>query len=233
MNLDGYAAFDGEPRSDAEIELTCHRIPGNSPYLINSSRVRTDRDGRFTFHRVPAGFNGSLHRLLNDGSHGFGIGYMTLPDPKNNDAETIFPKRLNIEGRTVTGRIQMPPMNRPFVSAIIHLANQRFESPDGFERLPQQEQSNIFEDWFDSLDGHASRQSCCYTVIRADEAGSFRLEDVPPGELEILIEIHEMHLSPLLDLWQRIRRVPRMIGITHRFENPGGHEPIDLGLISR
>lgn len=140
IKLDGYAALQGQPRHDAEIELTCHRIPGNSPYLLNSSRVRTDTGGHFAFDRVPAGFNGTLHRRLNDGSQGFGIRFMTLPDPSSNDTETMFPKQLHLEGCTVTGRIEMPPMKRPFVSAIIHLADQLFEPPDGFERLPQQQQ---------------------------------------------------------------------------------------------
>lgn len=232
MKLDGYAAFDGKPRSDAEIELTCHRVPGNSPYLIDSSRVRTDSDGRFTFDRVPAGFNGSLRRVLDDGSPGFGIDFMTLPDPRNNEIETIFPRQLNLDGCTVTGRIQVPPMKQPFVSALIHHAPQRFEPPGGFEQLSQQEQSSIFNDWFDSPAGHASRQSCCYTVMRADEEGRFRVEDVPPGDLEILIEIHELNYSPLRDLWQRIRRIRSSIQFKRRFKNPGGCEPIDLGLIS-
>ena len=237
VTLEGEARRDGQPQIDAEIELSCHRIPGNSPYLLNSSRVRTDPSGHFVFDRVPAGFDGSLRRILNDGSHGFGIGYMSLPnprnepDPRNDEVETRFPRRLVLEGRRVTGQIQVPPMNQPFVSAIIHFAHQRFEPQNGFERLDEHEQAKRFEEWFESPAGRASRQATCYTVMRPDQEGRFCVEDVPPGELEILIEIHDLRAKPLQDLWKRIRRVPREVRITHRFEIAAGSEPIDLGLI--
>lgn len=224
------AAATSEPcvKESGFILKASHIPPQGEPYVWLLSEVKGDDDGSFVFDRVPAKMNGDVHRLLADGSWSF-----CVPFADSTEDRPIRGDRLQIDGRTVLGKVELPVVKEPIIAGILQCIATGFQQPAGYDSLPETERWTIYKAWADSPDGQMAQHPNRYAMIKLDEQGRFCVADVPTGvPLRFHVSVYRNYFSLLEDFVNWLRRKPREVEISRHFTLPEGTEPYDMGTIS-
>lgn len=243
LSVQGKAWGDGEPSAAVDLLMRAGHypcvevvsidqdIPPIAPMILNSSKARTDGEGRFRFDHVPARMEGDVHRIEADRNWGFGAKFTS---PREH-AGPIEPGFLRIEGCTVVGRVEFPEVKEPIFAAGMQSIIRGFAKPPEYDALPYDEQLRLYEAWVDSPEGQRAQQGHGYALIELDDRGSFCVRDVPVGiELRLHASVYRNDYSDKLieRLIRWLRRKPREVEISHHFTLPEGSERYDLGTVA-
>ena len=237
LSVQGQAWSDGEPSVDVDLLLRAghfpsvevnsidQEIPPIAPMILNSSKARTDGEGKFRFDRVPARMEGDVHRTDAEGNWGYGARFLCPHD----QVGPIEPDFLRIEGCTVVGRVLFPEVKEPIFAAGMQSIVRGFAKPGGYDALPDSEQLRLYKAWLDSPEGQRSQHRPGFAQIQLDAQGRFCVHDVPSGiELRLCASVYRNHNTLLDDLLRR----PRELEVAHHFTLPEGNARYDLGTIA-
>ena len=239
IRLDPWASIEGTvsnlngPMAGAKIFMNGGHFPlEGGPQVLVCSTVRTDREGKFVFERVPAHFDGQVRRLVpsnvpDRSSWGFGMGFLTSPGERES---------VHIAGHSVNGRIALPqPKDRLRIYAGIHTFYRVFPEPEGYAELSRADQWERYKSWFESEEGRRARRSQCFTIVTGcgvDDGGRFQIDDVPSDvPLELDLEIQPRERNWFGDLIRRLRRRPKQLKLRRELVIPSASDPYDLGVL--
>lgn len=201
----------------------------NAPRLPFDLMQKTDSDGRFRFDRVPPGDH-TVYRLINlhagqNGEIGFSQGAAAKVNPGETAEVTLGGK-----GRVVIGRFVLPAaMNYDWPSKLVALVQDR---PD-LARPVDNEFPPTLAYW-EAVRAYQAAIAKYYLRLQPD--GSFRADDVPPGQYTLSLTITGPPADPLReDAWMYRGKV--LGGITNYVVVPEGateqdDAPLDLGAIN-
>jgi hypothetical protein len=237
LTVQGEAWSDGKPSVDTdllmraghypsvEVDSIDQEVPPIAPMILNSAKIRTDREGRFRFDHVPARMEGDVHRTDADENWGYGARFV-CPRERVGPIEPDF---LRIDGCTVVGRVKFPEVKEPIFAAGIQSVIRGFAGPPGYDALPYDEQLRLYQVWVDSPEGQRAQRRPGFAQIQLDERGDFCVHDVPSGiELRLCASVYRNHNTLLDDLLRR----PRELEVAHHFTLPEGNSRYDLGTIA-
>ena len=201
----------------------------DAPRLAFDLMAKTDNEGRFRFERVPPG-NHTVYRYISDhegkpGEIGFSHGEPVTVRPGETSEVTIGGK-----GQAVTGRfaLSQPVTNYDWKAKLVALIEER---PDLV--APKMEQFPNNSAFFKALNGYNASFGKYY--LRFDPDGSFRVDDVLPGQYTVAIRVTAPPADPLdEDAW--LHPGPELGGITNTVIVPSTSsgqtgEPVDLGVV--
>lgn len=206
----------------------------STSYLPGEARLpfdlmqKTDSAGRFRFERVPPGDH-TVYRLINlhagqNGEIGFSQGAAVKVNPGETAQVTLGGK-----GRIVIGRFLLPAtVKYDWPSKLVALVQDR---PDLVRPVDNQfPSSSDFFERFRTYDAAIAKY-----FLRLQPDGSFRADDVSPGQYILTLTITGPPADPLReDSWLYPGRI--LGGITNRIVVPDisadqNDAPLDLGTI--
>jgi hypothetical protein len=205
-------------------------------YAQNANRLhfdlmrKTDQDGHFRFNRVPPGSH-TAYRMINrhpgqTGEIGFSHGEPVMVRPGQTAYVTLGGK-----GRAVIGQLVLvPPLtNYNWTARLLSLVQDR---PELLE--PREDQFSSSAAFFNALNAYMAAKAKYYLDFNPD--GSFRIDDVLPGQYTLAVSITAPPADPLReDAW--MYPGPVLGGITNIVVVPPSLDeqkelPLDLGPIS-
>ncbi len=200
--LQGEAWVRGEPASNYEISSRYSQpATADRPYLTYMVTTSADAEGHFVFDRIPAG---EVHvtRIVRDRTTPF-ISRNAHQKSTTAHLEAGETERVVIggTGRPVTGRVSLE-----------HLEGIEWVAPTARVTKPEEPTggSDSFRHDF---------------VLRAD--GSFRIEDLDPGDYSINIAFRE---APPSGRYRSLANVVHTFTV-QEFEGPHNDDPIELPLL--
>lgn len=227
------------PRQHVRLEPRLVSQPGGrfSARAYFRYETVTDDAGRFVFDRVVDGeATVSVWRTYGDGGSGQHFQEVSHGVPLTlKPGDQMAGVQIGGTGRPVVGRVTVPEDlkgagQRP-ATVQIYLPRPPFDPPAEYYDLPPEAKAAVrreFEQTPAYLE-YAKRVKEFVTVVGAD--GSFRVEDVPPGEYNLHVSIHER--SPTEQNYWRYAAtaqakltVPDVVGGA-----AWSPDPVDVGLL--
>lgn len=214
--VEGIVKVGDKPGAGVELSLNLQQnIKSGEPHMYFDYDTKADEKGRFTFERVPPDMSGVVGKRILIAKYGgsmrigFSHGKKVVFEP-GKTAEVV----IGGTGRPVIGQLKVPgadPKKIAWNSGFNHLQKKRPPAP--------------------ALPGAARPFTPSYT-IRIKPDGSFRLEDVPEGEYDLMISVYEESLDNrgFQQRGKRLGSIRKQITID---PIPGGRsdKPLDLGAL--
>ncbi len=182
----------------------------------------TDNQGHFVFERVLAGLITPQRTVRINPRHGLLVQPVPAIEVKPGETARVA---IGGSGRPVVGRITVPEDLKARWGSLQPFGRISVEHrpPKPYEQLNAEEQARFDREWQKDHRSHAF-------LLQSD--GSFRVEDIVPGEYQLKIEIHDDYEEPRFHGYIVLGKTERTITVP---AIPGGRtltdEPLDLGLI--
>ncbi|MGD2174868.1 MAG: carboxypeptidase regulatory-like domain-containing protein, partial [Candidatus Brocadiaceae bacterium] len=193
--VEGRAMRGDEPLAGVQVKLFARDgSPGStSPYISWQYSTLADGEGRFTFSQVRAGEVQAL--LAVEKEHGrSAYTHHELAFVESGETAKVT---LGGGGRPVVGRLGLPEdagfaVEAVDVRARLGPTRPELPLPEGFEQWPEDKQREWYEQWRNSEEGRAFRKEHYGSYhVEAQPDGSFRGEDVPPGDYTLWITLQQ------------------------------------------
>jgi hypothetical protein len=230
-SIEGVLYIGRDPAPGQMVDVGFHSSSHSQMLGLNFDlTATTDEQGRFRFDRLPPGTH-MVGRLINPhpdkpGPIGFSQGEFVTVKPGETAHVTLGGK-----GRTVVGQFVLPPSitNYDWPARLVSLVHKQEGPPP--PRMSDFPDTQAYYRAWNAYDASIAKH---YLEFQAD--GSFRVNDVLPGEYTLALSINLPPPDPLReDAW--LRSGPEIGGITNTIHIPTVSDdnteslPIDLGTI--
>jgi hypothetical protein len=217
--ITGMARAGTRPWANIDLILADPGFSSRLNYDWSAFRTTTDAEGRFEFSIVPPGQR-QIAQLVpmteNSWAHGRPLPIVV---PPGQTVDVVY----GGSGRPVKGRLKLSDPNRTVDFNVGHrnFATRMPRFPGGFASVAEA------REWQNSPEVREARRNHRYYAFRFDEDGSFRIENVAPGDYSLSVQIAE----PGAREWEPgapIGSITRDVTVP---EIPEGvsDEPLDLG----
>ena len=243
-SVEGVVYVGGKASTNERIAMDYYRrYEPNLPRVSFDYHTKTDANGNFVMERVVPG-KAKVVRYAKSGSARTARSHDEVIEIVAGETVTVT---LGGEGRPVVGRLVLPPdCNEPvnWSNTIVTLTLKLPEPPrpEDFNEMIEPEKRAWNNSWRQSQEGKAYRkmewEKVRYYVLKIDQDGSFRAEDVPAGAYKLQATVG----APPGGAWwwgrSRVSAGQPVFGgtLTHEFEVPDmnegwSDEPLDLGAL--
>ena len=140
-------------------------------------------------------------------------------------------------GRTIVGRVTLPTGHRDFgdtftVGTLSRPHPGSPPHPENIENMSMAQRLEWWNTWSASAAGKAwmkatSQANMMHTAVMVQADGSFRSEDIPPGNYLLNIRVHELHKGPAWGVGAQIGGASQAITV----DNGPADKPVDAGTI--
>ena len=233
--VEGRFLVGGRPRANWPMELSGTLQDESTSFIVfdSSQTTRTDAEGRFAFEKVIA--MPGLRVARHDPPEAANL-VRTIGEPIRVEDGKTSVVIIGGRGRTVVGRITAPPAwDQPidFTDlSRVSISSDRPIEPIPLDLFRDQTDLNKAKNWdwtrawrkTPEGQAHLDARVVISTTLAPD--GSFRIDDVPPGEYRVQVSVNEDRVSN--------RRSFAPLGTTLTIPPiPGGRsdQPIDLGRL--
>jgi len=243
-SVEGVVYVGGKASTNERIAMDYYRrYEPNLPRVSFDYHTKTDANGNFVMERVVPG-KAKVVRYAKSGSARTARSHDEVIEIVAGETVTVT---LGGEGRPVVGRLVLPPdCNEPvnWSNTIVTLTLKLPEPPrpEDFNEMIEPEKRAWNNSWRQSQEGKAYRkmewEKVRSYVVKIDQDGSFRAEDVPAGAYKLQATVG----APPGGAWwwgrSRVSAGQPVFGgtLTHEFEVPDmnegwSDEPLDLGAL--
>jgi beta-lactamase regulating signal transducer with metallopeptidase domain/thiol-disulfide isomerase/thioredoxin/protocatechuate 3,4-dioxygenase beta subunit len=193
--VEGRLLKAGQPVPSVWIFFTPVRleIHGVSPHIQDAFSVKTDRDGRFVFPRVPP-----IKSRVNADHSVWRESPLTSSRSVPLDLQPGQRVELNLpgQGTSVKGRVVLTGEGAPKIDlhkSLNWLVRKApgIEPPPEFRSLGFDVRNGWNDVWTDSAEGTAYLQSLDNHFVTLDQNGRFDIDGVPPGDYDLAIRLYE------------------------------------------
>lgn len=215
--------IDGAPAADPA-----------APRVYHDLQAMTDKDGRFTFNRVPAGpASVSLQVKLNE----------RMTSYSNTQQIEVTPGKtteVNIggQGRPIVGRVNVPPdlaakIDWPAGQSSFFTKIASPPLPAGWQTMEPAAREKWMTQFKQSPEGRAYEQQLAARrsfTMKVGSDGKFRTDDVPAGVYQVIVVLNGVSHNELRMGGQALATATTQFTVP---EIPGGRsdEPLDIGVI--
>jgi beta-lactamase regulating signal transducer with metallopeptidase domain/protocatechuate 3,4-dioxygenase beta subunit len=234
--VEGRYLIGGHPGANLPVQLSGHIQDRSTMFctLFTSQKTTTDGDGRFGFEKVIP--TNDLHVARRDSGNGPGRVW-SLGVPVRIEPGATAMLTVGGSGRPVVGRVEPPEgwtepvdftdnarasieSNRPWTPYPLSLFRGKISLQGG-------EWAEWSERWRESPEGRDYRDRRVTESVGLSPDGSFRLDDVPPGEYRLTVDVNETRPFGETGPFARLVRVFTVPPVA------GGRtdEPLDLGAL--
>jgi hypothetical protein len=221
--VEGELKIGARPAAGQEISLRAPFQSDLSSLLVSwYATTTTDDQGRFVFERLLPGPITLARTVRVNPRHGLLAQPVPAIEVKPGETTRVA---VGGSGRPVIGRITVPEELKSRWGEIRPHGRISVEQrlPRPYEQLNAEEQARFNRAWQKDHRSHAF-------LIQPD--GSFRAEDIIPGEYQLSIQIHDDYEEPRWSTFRVLGKTEQTITVP---DLPGGQartdEPLDLGLI--
>jgi carboxypeptidase family protein len=239
--VEGVFRVGPEPTSRARLHInnnSIHSYGDDVPRIYTQHDTSTEADGSFVFERVLPG-QGRIGReiiyMVDEGATEVASSKMVPLDLAPGETKRI---ELGGDGRPVTGSLAPPEGHTDEVQwsfARVHATVGGEPKPPEAPAEIQNDQARYaawWREWSESDEGKVWREAqkeyrqrekaSPYFNASVDRDGNFRIDDVPPGEYALSVNMSERPIGRLRDY---AFSVPAA-------EGDSAHEPVDLGVLT-
>jgi thiol-disulfide isomerase/thioredoxin/uncharacterized GH25 family protein len=190
--VSGRVLQNGKPMANCQVCFEPIRfVGGDEPRVDIRDVVTTERDGSFTFRRVPP-IAARVRPFLHFSVESPLKSSCSVPLVVEPGSETSLD--LGSEGAEITGRFVVNPPREPFDYhfSLTYLVAKRpgIDPPTSLAQKGFDWRKGWSDSWFKSQEGGAYLNTLHHWFVKPDPDGQFRISGVPPGEYELAVNLY-------------------------------------------
>jgi hypothetical protein len=232
----GVLRVGAAPKAGAMITVSHNDAPGDrtAPRIYYDLQAMTDKDGRFTVNRVPAG-RASVSLQVKLTEHTTSYSQTQQIDVTSGQTTEV---NIGGQGRPIVGRVNVPadlaskidwPAGQS--SFFTKIANPPL--PAGWETMEPAAREKWMTQFKQSPEGRAYEQQLVARrsfTMKVGPNGKFRTDDVPAGVYQVIVVLNGVSHNELRMGGQALATATTQFTVP---EIPGGRsdEPLDIGVI--